>query len=141
MQLIQQFDYIFKLEKLPFLMTTYEVLSMGADRGIIQMVKDSVTFDALQKTLKTGLPIKLTLKEFFEIYFVDNLPAAKQNFLKSLAAYSLVMYILQAKDRHNGNILLHRSGKIFHIDFGFFLSNMPGKGIELERDCPFKLLS
>lgn len=77
MQLIQQFDYIFKLEKLPFLMTTYEVLSMGADRGIIQMVKDSVTFDALQKTLKTGLPIKLTLKEFFEIYFVDNLPAAK----------------------------------------------------------------
>ena len=51
--------------------------------------------------------------------------------MKSLAAYCLVMYIIQAKDRHNGNILLHRSGKIFHIDFGFFLSNMPGKGIEL----------
>jgi len=51
------------------------------------------------------------------------------------------MYILQAKDRHNGNILLHRSGKIFHIDFGFFLSNMPGGGIELEKDCPFKLMS
>ena len=49
--------------------------------------------------------------------------------MKSLAAYSLVMYIIQAKDRHNGNILLHRSGKMFHIDFGFFLSNLPGKGI------------
>ena len=67
--------------------------------------------------------------------------AAKEEFLKSLAAYCLVMYIIQAKDRHNGNILLHRSGKMFHIDFGFFLSNMPGKGIELEKDCPFKLLT
>lgn len=61
--------------------------------------------------------------------------------MRSLAAYSLVMYFLQAKDRHNGNIMLHRSGKIFHIDFGFFLSNMPGKGVELEKDCPFKLLT
>lgn len=65
MQLIHQFDYIFKLEQLPLMLTTYEVLSMGADRGIIEMVKDSVTFDSLQKTLKTGLPMKLTLKQFF----------------------------------------------------------------------------
>lgn len=61
--------------------------------------------------------------------------------MRSLAAYSLVMYFLQAKDRHNGNILLHRNGKLFHIDFGFFLSNLPGKGVELEKDCPFKLLT
>jgi len=105
------------------------------------MVKDAVTFDSLQKTLKTKFPAKLSLREFFEIYFAENIVEAKENFVKSLAAYSLVMYIIQAKDRHNGNILLHRSGKMFHIDFGFFLSNMPGGGIELERDCPFKLLS
>lgn len=65
MQLIQQFDYIFRLEELPLILTTYEVLSMGADRGIIEMIKDSVTFDNLQKTLKTGLPVKISLKEFF----------------------------------------------------------------------------
>jgi phosphatidylinositol kinase/protein kinase (PI-3 family) len=28
-----------------------------------------------------------------------------------------------------------------HIDFGFFLSNAPGKGIELEKNVPFKLMS
>lgn len=141
MQLLHQFDYIFKLEKLPLLVTTYEVLSMGPDRGIIEMVKDSVTFDHLKKTLKTVFPSSLSLKDFFEIYFEDKLIEAKENFMKSLAAYCLVMYVIQAKDRHNGNILLHRNGKIFHIDFGFFLSNLPGKGIELEKDCPFKLLS
>ncbi len=75
------------------------------------------------------------------MHFQSDLAHYKDIFMKSLAAYSLVMYFLQAKDRHNGNIMLHRSGKIFHIDFGFFLSNLPGKGVELEKDCPFKLLS
>lgn len=51
--------------------------------------------------------------------------------MKSLAGYCLVTYFLQVKDRHNGNILLHRDGYIIHIDFGFFLSNAPGKGVEL----------
>jgi phosphatidylinositol 4-kinase B len=93
------------------------------------MVKDSITFDKLKKHLKNDFGKPLTLKDFFEIYFADNLSKAKDLFMRSLAAYSLVMYFLQAKDRHNGNIMLHRSGKIFHIDFGFFLSNMPGKGV------------
>lgn len=62
-------------------------------------------------------------------------------FTKSLAAYSLVMYFMQVKDRHNGNILLHRDGRVIHIDFGFFLSNAPGKGVELEKSAPFKLNS
>ena len=59
------------------------------------------------------------------------------NFLNSLVAYSLVCYFMQIKDRHNGNILLHRDGYIVHIDFGFFLSSAP-KG-NLEKEVPFKL--
>jgi phosphatidylinositol kinase/protein kinase (PI-3 family) len=114
---------------------------MGPDSGIIEMVRDSITFDKLKKHLKSDFGRQLSLKEFFEIYFGERLSEAKEAFMNSLAAYSLVMYFLQAKDRHNGNILLHRSGKMFHIDFGFFLSNLPGKGVELEKDCPFKLLS
>ena len=41
------------MEKLNLLLTPYEVLSMGPDQGIIEMVKDSVTFDSLKKQLKT----------------------------------------------------------------------------------------
>lgn len=102
---------------------------MGPDEGIIEMVKDAITLDKLKKHIKNDFPKPLTLKEFFEIYFGERLSQAKETFMNSLAAYSLVMYFLQAKDRHNGNIMLHRSGKIFHIDFGFFLSNLPGKGV------------
>jgi phosphatidylinositol 4-kinase len=53
------------LERLALTLTTYEVLSMGPDKGIIEMVKDSVTFDSLKKTLKTDFPAALTLKDFF----------------------------------------------------------------------------
>ena len=48
---------------------------------------------------------------------------------------------MQIKDRHNGNILLHKEGYILHIDFGFFFSNAPGKGLAFEQNVPFKLLS
>jgi phosphatidylinositol kinase/protein kinase (PI-3 family) len=38
---------------------------MGPDCGIIEMVKDSITFDKLKKQLKNGMGKPLTLKEFF----------------------------------------------------------------------------
>ena len=103
---------------------------MGPDCGVMEVVRDAVTLDNLKKKMRSIESLKTaTLKEFFEINYSDDIGEAKDNFLKSLAAYSLVMYFLQVKDRHNGNIMLHRSGKILHIDFGFLLSNMPGKGV------------
>jgi phosphatidylinositol kinase/protein kinase (PI-3 family) len=63
-----------------------------------------------------------------------------KNFVKSLAGYSLVCYFLQIKDRHNANILIDSEGHLIHIDFGFLLSNAPGKGIKFES-APFKLTS
>lgn len=57
--------------------------------------------------------------------------------MRSLAAYSIICYILQLKDRHNGNVLIDNQGHIIHIDFGFMLSNSPGSvGFE---SAPFKL--
>lgn len=75
--------------------------------------------------------------------------------MKSLASYSVICYLLQIKDRHNGNILIDTEGHImrmsclcltFHylltislpdIDFGFLLSNSPGQlGFEM---APFKM--
>ena len=60
------------------------------------------------------------------------------NFADSLAAYSLVCYILQIKDRHNANMIVDKEGHLVHIDFGFMLTDAPGKGLRFET-APFKL--
>jgi len=81
-----------------------------------------------------------SLRDHFITIYGQNTPEfelAQNNFVESMAAYSLVCYLLQIRDRHNGNLLLDNEGHIIHIDFGFMLSNSPG-GVNFES-APFKL--
>ena len=49
MQLISTIDQIFATEKLPIKLSTYEVISLGPNYGLIEMVKDAITIDSLKR--------------------------------------------------------------------------------------------
>jgi len=138
-QLINEFYQIFQLEHTGLWLNTYEIISTGNDSGLVEMVNDSLSLDQLKH--KAG---NISLSDFFLHYFGNgnqnsNLyKQALKNYIASLAGYSLVCYFLQIKDRHNGNILIDNKGHLIHIDFGFLLSNSPGKGFTFET-APFKL--
>lgn len=115
-----------------------QILVTGESAGLIETITNGVSCHSIKRSLTLATiaagtnPRKriATLKEHFVKTFGDvDEPAheaAVDAFARSLAAYSVVSYILQLKDRHNGNILLDAQGHIIHIDFGFMLSNAPG---------------
>ena len=133
-QLINEFNQIFQITNSHCWLNTYEIISTGHNSGLVEMVNDSLSIDQLKQKLNG-----ISLNNFYTTYFTGKqYETAIENLCQSLAGYSLVCYFLQIKDRHNGNILIDINGHIIHIDFGFLLSNAPGKGLKFEN-APFKL--
>jgi len=114
-------------------------LATGPNCGLIDYINDAMSLDEIHK--------KTDNKSLYDFYVTSygkgkkksrGFRSAQKAFCYSLAAYSLVCYILQVKDRHNQNIMIDNEGHIIHIDYGFLLSNAPGKGLKFEK-APFKL--
>ncbi len=127
-----QMDNIFKKKKLGLWLYPYEIIATGDGCGVIEFIKDGMSIDSIKKK-------GMSLDKFFTNYFKpEQLKEARINFAESLAAYSLATYILQVKDRHNGNILMDKYGHVVHIDFGFIFSSSPAGNMNFEKS-PFKL--
>ncbi|KAG0366320.1 kinase-like domain-containing protein [Gamsiella multidivaricata] len=144
-QLIREMGWIWERAKIDVWITYMRILVTSDNSGLIETVRNTISIHSIKKDAYARrlneVGVVFTLYDYFQQKFGD--PAsekyikAQDNFMRSLAAYSVITYVLQIRDRHNGNILLDTEGHIIHIDFGFMLSNSPGSvGFEL---APFKL--
>ncbi|TWW79854.1 Phosphatidylinositol 4-kinase beta [Takifugu flavidus] len=136
-QVLRQLQWIWEQERVPLWIKPYEILVLSSDSGMIEPVVNAVSLHQVKKHSQLSL-----LDYFLQEHGAPTTEAfltAQRNFVQSCAGYSLICYLLQVKDRHNGNILLDSEGHIIHIDFGFILSSSP-KNLGFETSA-FKLTS
>ncbi|KAK5133665.1 hypothetical protein LTR08_007519 [Meristemomyces frigidus] len=135
LQMIAAFRGIFNTVGLDVYVFPYRVTATAPGCGVIDVLPNSISRDMLGREAVNGL------YEYFVSKFGSEdsirFQEARSSFIKSMAAYSMLSYLLQFKDRHNGNIMVDAAGHILHIDFGFIFSIAPGGGL-FER-APFKL--
>ncbi|TRY51066.1 Phosphatidylinositol kinase [Cryptosporidium tyzzeri] len=150
MQYIHVFQKIFELYNIPVWLYPYRILPMMFKDinnsviygGIIEFIEDSISLHEIHELHSEG-----GLKAYYESTFGGNnshikklendnsvsYEQARYNFISSLAGYSIACYVLQIKDRHNGNILITKNGHIIHIDYGFIFDISPGNNLHFER--------
>ena len=131
-----QFYKIFKEANLPIYLKPYSILITSCQSGLVETVLDTASLHQIKKS-----PGFTTLDNYYKTVYncpSDQYKIALYNYVESMAGYSILTYLLQIKDRHNGNLLIDAEGHVIHIDFGFMLSNSPGFNMNFES-APFKL--
>jgi len=135
-QVIELLKRVFDGAGLQLFLFPYKIIATEPDCGMIEVVPNSLSRDQI------GQKTDGTLYDYYlSKYGAKNSLAfqqARNNFIRSMAAYAIASYILQVKDRHNGNILIDEHGHLVHIDFGFLFDRTPGGDLKFER-APFKI--
>ena len=105
-QLIAYYRRVFSQAKLPLWLQKYKILSCSKSTGLIELIPNTSSLDGLKKHEKyTG-----SLRSYFEIVYGYNaadtanpespiFKVAMENYISSMAAYSIVTYLLAIKDR------------------------------------------
>ena len=119
--IITLIDIILKREEgLDLDIVKYKVIPTSKTTGLVEMVKDSVTiYDILEKR-------KTTIQNFIIDHNKEKkICEIRSKFIKSTAAYCIISYLLGIGDRHLDNIMISKSGALFHIDYGYILGCDP----------------
>jgi hypothetical protein len=120
-------------------MRPYRCISTGPNIGMIEVVVNSQTIANIQTDFGgklSGAFASHTIVDYLKKHnhSRDAYAGAVDNFSRTCAGYCVATYLLGIGDRHGDNIMVTRSGHLFHIDFGHILGNFKTKyGISRER--------
>ncbi|XP_049538922.1 phosphatidylinositol 4,5-bisphosphate 3-kinase catalytic subunit delta isoform [Anopheles darlingi] len=145
LQMLRIMDRIWKYDGMDLRLNPYSCISTDRRLGLIEVVLNAETIANIQKErgmFSATSPFKkgsllAWLKEHNNTE--ELLTKAIQEFTLSCAGYCVATYVLGVADRHSDNIMVKRTGQLFHIDFGHILGHFKEKfGFRRER-VPFVL--
>ncbi|KAJ9596012.1 hypothetical protein L9F63_012745, partial [Diploptera punctata] len=145
LQMIRIMDKLWKNEGLDLRMNPYGCISTEHRVGLIEVVLNAETIANIQKEKGMFSATSAFRKGSLLAWLKDNnqsevlLNKAIDEFTLSCAGYCVATYVLGVADRHSDNIMVKKSGQLFHIDFGHILGHFKEKfGFRRER-VPFVL--
>lgn len=104
MQLISYYKKAFQDANLPVWLHTYKILSTSKSTGLIELIPDSTSIDGLKKKADFPGDLRTWYQQSFG-YRADaavqdgRYTRAMENYVASMAGYSIVAYLLAIKDR------------------------------------------
>lgn len=102
-------------------LANFRVLAITPRAGYVKFVPDAVDLSqALHQS--QGDLVSWLARNHADGVTVDEV---MDNFCGSVAASTVVTYVLGIGDRHLENIMLTRRGQLFHVDFSFVLGDDP----------------
>ena len=117
MQLFNILHTIWCENELNIKMPLYEVITTGRNRGLIELIPDSLSYETIYNirnfNLKKYLIQTSGLSE--EIIF--------QNFMTSLVAYSVANYVLGINQRNKKNIFIQNDAKVYGTSYEHLLDH------------------
>ncbi|XP_026288763.1 phosphatidylinositol 4,5-bisphosphate 3-kinase catalytic subunit delta isoform [Frankliniella occidentalis] len=146
LQMIRIMDKLWKNEGLDLRMNAYGCISTDNRVGLIEVVLNAETIANIQKDKGMLSATSAFQKGSLLAWLKDHNPSetklnkAIEEFTLSCAGYCVATYVLGVADRHSDNIMVKKTGQLFHIDFGHILGHFKAKfGIKRER-APFVLV-
>jgi phosphatidylinositol kinase/protein kinase (PI-3 family) len=96
MQLVEYFKTVFELEGLDIFLRPYQIMSTGAQCGLVEYLEGTESVDRIKKSMPRD---SNSLKQYFALAFGAPYSVyhakAVHNFVKSLVGYSLLTYLVQ----------------------------------------------
>jgi phosphatidylinositol 3-kinase len=124
LQTITLIDKLLRRENLDLKLTPYRVLATSSKHGFVQYIESMSVAEVLKNYGDS-------IQRFFRSHAAQEnapygiSPEVMDTYVKSCAGYCIITYLLGVGDRHLDNLLLTKSGNLFHIDFGYILGRDP----------------
>lgn len=123
LQIITLMDQLLRRENLDLRLTPYRVLATSSRHGMVEFVDAYAIAEILSS--------EGSILNFFRKHNPHETgpygvtAECMDTYVKSCAGYCVITYLLGVGDRHLDNLMLSRSGKLVHIDFGYILGRDP----------------